>query len=102
MQDETQRARTKKIIEDAERLIAEADAALEAGRRFYAAKGIDRAALDAQLRRAGKDPAFRALLDRTMDEVRQDAAAALLHSRFDPSPRPQAPAGPVRRLRNMI
>jgi hypothetical protein len=103
MQDELQQARTKKIIDDAERVLAEADAALEAGRRFYAAKGIDRAALDAQLKRMGKEPAFRALLDRTMDEIRHDAAAAQLHSRFDPPPQSSAaPAGRVRRLRNMI
>ncbi len=50
----------------------------------------------------GKEPAVRALLDRTMNEIGKDAEAALLHSRFRPRRHSKVPAGRVRRLRNMI
>jgi hypothetical protein len=49
--DEARQARTKKIMADAQRLIAQADEALAKGERFFAERGIDRKQLDEYVKR---------------------------------------------------
>ncbi len=101
MNDEARQARTAKVIADAERLIAEADAALAAGERFFAERGIDPNRLDEYVRRTVGEQGevrVRALVDKAMQELQERTRQAQAHRQFDVP----ASSGRPRRLRNLV
>ena len=98
--DEARQARTAQILKNAERLIAEADAALAAGDRFFAERGIDRTKLDEYVRRMVGEQGehrVRAQVERAVQELQERAKQASAHQQFD-----VPPAGRSRRFRHMV
>ena len=95
--ENARQARIRQVLENADRLIGRVDAALEAGRRFFAERGIDRERLQAYADRVAASPRLQAEVDRAMAEVRQEAEQALLHQSFAASSPPRA-----RRMRSLV
>ena len=100
MDDSQREERTRQIVAESERLIAEAREALAAGDRFFAEHGIDPDRLMDYVRRAGGERAVQnveAEVERSMRKIREEAERRFQHMQFE-----HQPARRSRRLRNLV
>lgn len=99
MNEDPQRAYTRRVLEESERTIARVEAMLERHKRFLADRGLDEETVQRHI--DAMSPEARERLQRQMDQVlneardqsRQEAA----HAQFASAPAPR-----VRRLRNRV
>ena len=100
-EDRLREERTRRIIAESERLIEEANQALAAGERMFAAAGIQPGAMMEHVRRTGGEEAVRKIkeeVEATMQQIREESERRFQHMQFEQLPPRRRP----RTLRTLI